>query len=451
MNMKTFYDKVRVFVAEFLNRGDAPGDAPNIRGASILGGAITGLFIFMFIVWGGLAPIASASIATGVLVVEGKTRTIQHLEGGIVGEILVRDGDKIAAGEVLVRLDDTKARATYDLLSKRRLNASALMARLQAEHNNASEVSFPASLANSTDPDLMAMVDGQNALFASRRANLTNQVAILDGRIAEYQSEIVGLQGRIGADQQQHALTREQIGDVRALLKEGLARKPRLLELEVKASEIDSRLRHSKSQITRNQQRIQGVNASISETRTKQASQVADALRNAEAELLDMDERLRAAEDVLARTAIMAPVSGVVTNLRVNTNGGVIAPGEPVVDIVPEDERLIVEARVRPDDIDIVRPGLAAHVRFTALNQRNTQPAPGIVRTISADRLVEPNTGESYFLATVELDETKGTVPEELLYPGMSAEVMIETGERSALAYLFEPLTNSMNRAFREN
>lgn len=295
------------------------------------------------------------------------------------------------------------------------------------------------------------MVDGQNALFASRRANLINQIAVLDGRIAEYKSEIVGLQGRIGADQKQYALTGEQIVDVRTLLKEGLARKPHLLELEVKASEIDSRLRHNKSQITRNQQRIQGTYASISETRTKRASQVADALRNAEAELLDMGERLRAADDVLVRTAIVAPVTGVVTNLRVNTNGGVIAPGEPVADIVPVDERLIVEARVRPDDIDIVRPGLVAHVRFTALNQRNTQPAPGIVRTISADRLVDQNTGESYFLATVELDETKGTVPEELLYPGMSAEVMIETGERSALAYLFEPLTNSFNRAFREN
>lgn len=430
--------------------GNGSDDAPNIRGASILGAAISVLFVVIFIGWGSLAPIASASIASGVLGVEGKTRIVQHLEGGIVGQINVRDGDEVQAGDVLIRLDNTKARATFELLTNRRMNARALLARLQAEQGGMEKVLFPESLNASDESAVLDMIKAQQAQFVSRRENLANQASVLKERIAEYNSEIEGLKGRIAADKEQLALTSEQIADVRTLLKKGLARKPRLLELEVKASEIESRLSHNKSQISKNRQRILGARASISETRTKRDSQVADDLSSAESELLDMDERLRAAEDVLKRTAILAPVSGVVTNLRVHTTGGVVAPGEPVADIVPANELLIVDARVRPDDIDVVRPGLLAHVRITALNQRSTSPAPGIVRTVSADRMVDPATGETYFLATVELDKDQVAVPVDMLYPGMSAEVMIDTGSRSALSYMFEPLTNSFYRAFRE-
>ena len=448
---KILRGKLDAFMGYFPKPGEGSNETPDIRSATMLGGTITALFVVVFIGWGSLAPIASASIASGVLGVEGKTRTAQHMEGGIVDEIRVKDGDRITAGDVLVTLNDTKARATYDLLSKRHYNAMALLARLKAERANNSEITFPEKLSLSPNLDLVQMMDGQRALLASRRTNLENQVSILNERVAEYTSEIKGLKGRINADDQQLVFTREQIKDVKTLLADGLARKPRLLELEVKASEIESRLRHNKSQITRNQQRIQGAYASISEIRSKHTSSVVDALQNAEAAFLDAGERLRAAEDVLERTSIKAPVTGIVTNLRVNTTGGVIAPGDAVADIVPDDERMIVEARVRPDDIDIVRPGLVAHVRFTALNQRSTKPSLGVVRTISADRLVDQATGESYFTAIVELDEGDSAVPAELLYSGMSAEVMIMTGERSALSYLFEPLTNSLNRAFREN
>jgi HlyD family type I secretion membrane fusion protein len=461
MNTKAIKDKLHAIAhtsmdvvrraIDFDAGNKSDDDAPNIRSASMLGVAISGFFILAFIGWGAVAPIASASIATGVLGVEGKTRIVQHLEGGIVGKINVRDGDEVRAGDMLVRLDNPKARATYELLSNRRLNALALQARLQAEQAGLDTVVYPKTLKASDAPAVLDMIKGQNAQFASRRENLANQISVLEERIAEYHAEIKGLKGRIAADKEQLAFTREQIADLRTLLAEGLARKPRLLELEVKASEIESRLSHSKSQITRNRQRILGAKASISEARTKRGAQVADALSNAESELLDMVERLRAAEDVLARTKILAPVAGVVTNMRVHTTGGVIAPGEPVADIVPANELLIVEARVRPDDIDVVRPGLLAHVRVTALNQRSTAPAPGVVRTVSADRMIDQATGETYFLATVELDKGQVAVPVEMLYPGMSAEVMIETGSRSALAYLFEPLTNSFNRAFREN
>ncbi|MCK5166533.1 MAG: HlyD family type I secretion periplasmic adaptor subunit, partial [Rhodospirillaceae bacterium] len=356
MNKQSLKQNLQIFANHFLKPCSAPDEAPNIKDAVLLGGSISGLFIIVAVIWGGLAPIASASIATGVLGVEGKTRIIQHLEGGIVGEILVRNGDNVDAGQVIVRLDDTKARATYDLLSKRRMNTTTLLARLKAEQAGNSKIIFPDALVNSTNPDLQSMVSGQINLFESRRENLANQVSVLKERISEYNTEIVGLEGRIQSGERQLELTREQAGDVKALLKEGLARKPRLLELEVKASEIESRMRHNRAQIARNKTRIQGAKASISETQTKHVFNIADSLRTAESELLDMDERLRAAEDVLTRTAIVAPVSGVVTNLRVNTTGGVITPGEPVADIVPNDELLIVETRVRPDDIDIVRP-----------------------------------------------------------------------------------------------
>ncbi len=432
------------------NDQDMIDTSPNIRSAVILGGVVTVMLFTLVLGWGGSAPIASASIAQGTVGVEGKTRIVQHLEGGIVRNILVQNGDKIAAGEVIVQLDDTKARATYDMLAKQRMVAIAELARLQSEQQKLDYVKFPIELTESTDAATQEIVKGQVSIFTSRRKNLINQIAVLRERISEHKAENIGLKGRIDADEQQRALTQTQVIDVRNLLSQGLARKPRLLELELKASEIESRLRHGHAQIERNRQRIEGALASIAEISSKQDAQVADDLRTAKSELMDMDERLRAAKDVLSRTEIIAPVDGVITDLRVHTTGGVIAPGEPVVKIVPEDERLIIEARVKPDDIDVVRKGLDAYVRFTALSQRTVAPSPGRVRAVSADHMVDEATGESYFLAIVEL-RADADMDELKLYPGMSAEVMIETGSRTVLAYLFEPLTNSFNRAFREN
>jgi len=423
---------------------------PNVRSSVILGGVVAGLFFVLFLSWGASAPVASASIAPGVVGVEGKTRIVQHLEGGIVHEILVQNGDKIVAGDVIVRLDDTKARATYDMLSKRRMVAIAEVARLQSEQQNSDRVNFPTELTNNTDAAVQEIVKRQTDIFTTRRNNLANQITVQQERIAEYKAEIFGLKGRMRADEQQTDLTQTQIVDVRKLLAEGLARKPRLLELELKASEIESRMSHYRAQAERNRQRIEGALASIAEISSNQAAQVASDLRTAESELMDISEQLRTAKDVLSRTDIVAPVGGFVTDLRVHTTGGVIAPGEPVGKIVPEDERLIIEARVKPDDIDVVRKGLDAYVRFTALSQRSTAPSPGRVRAVSADRMLDEVTGESYFLATIAL--SAGAATDELkLYPGMSAEVMIETGSRTILAYLLEPLTNSFSRAFREN
>ncbi|MCH8998266.1 MAG: HlyD family type I secretion periplasmic adaptor subunit [Proteobacteria bacterium] len=420
---------------------------------TVAGFAIVGVFLAGFVGWAALAPLESAAIAPGVVSVDGNRKTVQHLEGGIVGEILVREGERIAAGQVLIRLDDTTPRASLELLRGRWMVASALEARLEAERDGQATIRFPASLLGRRgDPKARQIVEGQINVFEARREALTSQAAILKQRVAQYSEEIVGIEGQIRAETEQLALLREELGDVRQLYKKGLTRKPRLLQLRRRAAEIEGSLNMRQAQIARARQSIAESRMRTADLETSMLNQVVEDLRKAQAELYDLNERVRAAKDVLARTDIRAPLAGTVVDLQVHTAGGVIAAGQPLLDIVPSDRRLVVEARVNPRDIDVVRQGLEAQVRFTAFNQRHRAPAVGTLTSVSADLLTDAASGEKYYLARVELVETQAaSIDLDPLYPGMQAEVMIVTGARSALDYLLEPLLKSFNRAFRES
>ncbi len=423
-----------------------------IKAPIAVGGAIVALFFGVFGAWAAFAPLESAAVARGVISVETQRKTIQHLEGGIVGEIRVRDGDEVGADEILVVLDDTQARATLELLRGRQRAAQALEARLVAERDGQAEIAFPAAVRDATGADTAELLRAQVNIFNGRLRSVTGQTAILEQRIVQIQEEIRGLQGQAAAQAEQLALTNEEIASNQKLVDEGLSGKTRLLELQRALAEVTGDHSQSVASIARAQQSIEETRLQMADLNTDFINEAVQQLGVVQNELLDLGEQIRSAEDVLRRTVIRSPMAGTVVGLQVHTVGGVVTPGQALLDVVPKGDRLVVEAFVDPQDIDIVKIGLPAQVRLTALAQRNLAPLEGRVTTVSADRLTDQRTGVDYFLARVELDDDQAAaLGDERLYPGMQAEVMIVTGARTTLDYLSQPIVESFNRAFREN
>jgi len=410
------------------------------------------LFFLAFGGWAALAPLKSAAIAPGVVAVESNRKTIKHLEGGIVGEIGVRDGDVVTAGQVLIRLDDTQARVTLERLKGRTVAARALEARLIAERDGSGRIVFPVSLTeNGGDRENAETLAGQLKIFTTRKEAVAAQESILKQQSAQLNEEITGLKGLIAAENTQIKLIRSEIADVQSLVAKGLAKRPRLLALQRQQAEIEGARSRNIASVARAKQQIAETRLRVSELKTQKLNQVVEELRATQTELFDLEERIRSAEDVLVRTRIKAPLDGTIVGLQIHTPGGVVGPGEPLMDLVPSGAGLIIESQVDPNDIDVVHAGLPAQVRLTAFNQRNLSPIDGKVLTVSADRLTDERSGVPYFLARVVLVEDLSKDLAVALYPGMQAEVMIVTGERTVLDYIFRPLARSLGRAFRED
>lgn len=425
---------------------------PGLRSTVLLGGILVLLFFGGLMGWAAFAPLGSAAIASGTVMVDSNRRTIKHLEGGIVGEILVRDGDSVSVGQTLIRLDDTQAKANEDLLRGRLISALTLRARLEAERDGSGFVYSPDEVISAPGKDLRDMMDAQMRIFAARRESIEGQSAILEQQTRQFDEEIAGLRSEIASQTRQLQLIDQEIADLSGLVAKGLAQKPRLLALQREQAEIEGRRSQNRAAIARAEQSIGEARLRITELRTGMTSEVVQELREVQAEIYDINERMRAAEDVMRRTDIVSPIDGVVVGLAVHTRGGVIAPGEPLLDIVPRDDRLIVEAKIDPSDIDVVHAGLEAQVRLTSFKQRNLAPLDGRVTKVSADSFADERSGLSYYLARIEITSD---IAEALggaeLYPGMPAEVMISTGERTALDYFLKPIQSSMNRAMRED
>ena len=331
--------------------------------------------------------------------------------------------------------------------------ALALEARLIAERDNRPAIEFPEQLENGRDQsEVTEIIVGQENIFQARRRSLEGQTAILGQRVAQFEAEIRGLQGQIKAQDQQLELANDEIEGMRKLFEKGMLGKGRLRELQRELAEVTGERSQSEAAIARARQNIAEAHLQVTELGTNLLNEVVEKLGEVQSELYDLVEKIRASEDVLSRTEIRAPLAGTIVGLQVHTIGCVIAPGEDLLDIVASGERLLVEARVDPSDIDVVEPGLAAQVRLTAFSQRNSKPVNGVVLTVSADRLTDQRTGEDYFLARVELvDNLAEVLAGDSLYPGMQAEVIIVTGARTPFDYLIRPITQSLNRAMREN
>lgn len=446
--------KMNIGPANPATANPAGGSRMGLRLPIIIGFVIVALFFGALGGWAALAPLESAAIAPGEVTIDTNRKTIQHLEGGIIGEILVRDGDVVATGQVLIRLEEIQSRAELELLQGRYITAIAIEARLIAERDGQKEIPFPEWLLDRLEePEIIDTVAGQMNIFSTRRESLDHQTQILGQRIAQFKEEITGLDGQIAAEDVQLKLIGEESKDVRRLVEKGLARRPRLLALEREAAALEGQRSQNVAAIARARQSISEARLRISELQTEMVNGVVQLLSETQAELFDLADRIRASEDKLGRTEVRAPIGGTIVNLQVHTPGGVIAPGAPLLEIVPSDDPLVIEARVDPGDIDVVRPGLDAQVRISAFSQRNMTPIPGTVTYVSADRLDDERTGIGYYIARIKLADKD--IAEALkgaeLQPGMQAEVMIATGARTALEAIISPLSGSFNRAFRED
>jgi HlyD family type I secretion membrane fusion protein len=399
--------------------------------------------------WAAISPIMSAAVAPAVVKVASERKTVQHLEGGIVKEILVKEGQEVSAGQRLIRLEDTAARARHELLLGQHDALAAQMARLEAELSERSTVSFPPDLLNKRgDVRIRQLLAGEHALFNSRRAALQSQINLLGQRNQQYDEKIIGLNAQMSAAKTKIEFIREELKAAESLLEQGMYTKPRYYALQRTAADLDGEIGRLRADIAEINERKAESDMRIINLRQEAQKEANDKLQAVRNQLNDMQERLSAAADILARTDIVAPQAGTVIGLQLHTVGGVIKDGAPILDIVPKNDPLIVEARVRTDDIDVVHKDLPAEVRFTALNWRTTPVLPGKVTRVSADRFTDPQRGEAYYLAQIEVN------PKSLagfsLTPGMPAEVYIITGQRTPLEYLLKPLKDQMRRGLLE-
>ncbi len=425
---------------------------PRIRGLVLTGSFLAAVFVFGAGIWAAYAPLESAAHATGVVEVESSRKTVQHLEGGIIGAILVRDGEHVVAGQPLIRLDDTKARTQLVALQGQYWDALASEARLTAERDGTDAPAYPEALTSRSDePTIALVVGGQNKIFQTRRTLQQSKTELIRKRIAETNEEIVGLRAQEAADGRRIVLINEEIGGIRELLVKGLERKPHLLSLQRDLAEIEGKRGETIAAIARAQQTIAESQVSILNQQDDMQNEVAGSLRDTQKKIHELREQIQAATDVLARSEIRAPEDGTITDLHVHTPGGVIAVGEPLLDLVPRETRMLVSAQVRPEDIDAVRAGLPALVRLTPYKQRRTPMLEGTVDYLSADHLVDKHTNQPYYAAKIHVDEVqlKNLADVEMI-PGMPAEVMIKTGKMTVAMYALSPVLDSFHRAFRE-
>ena len=416
-----------------------------------LGFLVIILFFGAGLLWAGLAPLSSAAIAPGVVSVAGNRKTVQHLEGGIVKEINVREGDAVTAGQVLLQLDDTQARTTLDLLKAQHMAALLEEARLNAELTDQSTLKVSFDGQQPQGEATRQIIQDQLDIFRTRRNTLQNQNDLLKNRIVQQNLEISGLENQIAAERKQLGLVKQEIEAVQTLVDKGLSTRSKLYSLLREETGLEANIVQQETQIAAIRGAIQDVKTQISDLRAARFEQAATEIREVRDKLVELKEKLPSAEDAYRRTAIRAPIGGRVVNLQIHTVGGVVASGAPILDIVPANDQLVVEARLDPKDRDVVASGMPAEVRFTAFNQRNSLPVSGQVVWISADGLSDEKTGSPYYVARIELTEDPAkALSGASIYPGMQANVMIVTGQKTALSYLFRPLTRTLTGAFRE-
>lgn len=429
--------------------------AASCRGPALAAGAVLLLFFGGFGSWAAFVPLSGAAIAPAVVAPDGYRKTIQHLEGGIVAEIRVREGATVEAGDVLVVLDDTRARAEFAAASAKLAGLQARAARLDAQQTGAAGTVFPAELvARAAEDHATAdLLRAENAALVAQRQALTDQIAVRDRRIEQARSDLVAYEGGLASIDSQAALLDEQITTVEDLLHKGLERRPRLLDLLRARAALDGQRIAIVGDAARTRELINATAAERVALGSGQANDVALQLADARASTSQLQAAVDAARDQLDRTLIRAPIAGEVVDLRIHTPGGVIQPGDALMDLVPRDEPLVLEARVSPKDIDVVHPGLLADVHLLAYHTRNLPRLRGEVRQVSGDRLVDTKSGEPYYSARIVVDmaAVRDRTPEVRLTAGMPAEALILTGERTLLGYLTDPIRQSFRRALRES
>jgi HlyD family secretion protein len=424
-----------------------------LRTVSLAGNLLVLCFILGFGSWASFAPLDSAAVASGVVEPESSRKTIQHLEGGIVSKILVSDGDVVRSGQTLIALDDTRPASEVQSLQGQLWDAMARAARLQAEQQGQDSVTVPLALAQDStrNATAAAAVSAQQTIFQARGQVHRSQLAVIRERRLEVEQEIEGLKAQQSAVAQRIGIVREELDMVTTLVNKGLERRPRLLNLQRELAEVEGRRGEIAAQISRAAQVINESQATLFKLESDRQNEIAQSLREAQSQIFQLHEKLLAARDQLSRTEIKAPEDGVITGLRIHTPGGVIGAGAPLMDLVPRQDRLIVTARLRPEDIDVVHPGLKAEVHLIPYNQRRVPRLKGTVVHVSADRLLDKRTDQPYYATKIRIDDMQNVAGDIHIMPGMPAQVFITTGRGTVALYALRPLLDSFRNAFRED
>jgi epimerase transport system membrane fusion protein len=421
-------------------------------GAAVLLAAFAG-----FIGWAAVAPLSSAALASGMIAVENYRKTIQHLEGGIVKTIRVRDGDSVVKEQILLTLDDTKPSAELEVQRGQYYIEVAKEARLVAQRIGLKNVEYPQELLKITgDNRAQEAMRVQDQTFTVRMTAHENEIDVLQRQISQLRAKVKGLRGQKDSRDSMVQSYRSQLKDYHSLLKEGYIEKQKVRELDRNLAESEEKQSELISQIASTELQIAETELKILQLRKELQREVTKELGETQSRLFEIREKIRSLEDTVRRTVIKAPDAGMVISLAVHTLGAVIAPGAKILDIVPSGENLIVEAQVSPLDIDRVKIGQTAEVRLTAFKTRETPRIEGKLIHVSADRLVDETKQEKppYYLARVAVsaEGLRDLHKKNLeLVPGMPAEVLINTGERTLLQYLFRPLTDTFAKSFIED
>lgn len=423
----------------------------------VVGIAIT-LVLFLGVgVWSAAAMISGAVIAQAELRVETKRKTVQHLEGGVVEEIMVRDGDIVRVGDILMRLDSTAVASNLEIVESQLDELMARQSRLEAERDEASEITPSQDVLKRAEfrAQAKAMLDGQISLFNARRETLDRQINQLKGRIEQTRDEIQGGEAQVEALDRQLVLIREELADQRDLLTKGLTQRTRVTALEREEARLSGERGALLSRVAQSDGRILELDIRMLELLSTRREQAIAELRDMTARIAELRERRTALAESLSRMVIRAPDNGVVLDMSVTTVGGVVTPAEPLMFIVPTDSRLIVEARIETFARDQVYPEQDATVLFPGFNQRTTPELHGNVVKVGADRLEDERSGFPYFLVEIDISESeferlRAAIDTELV-PGMPAEAHIQTGERSAASYFLKPLTDNWRRVWTED
>lgn len=420
---------------------------PIKTGLLLLGIALGG-----FGAWSSLASLDAAVAAHGALAVESKRKTVQHLEGGIVKQILVKDGDRVRAGQPVIALDGTRSQAALTAAQALFDAARAREARLTAERDGKEGVSFPEDLSlRATDPRVDDLLLSERRQFDERRKSLQGQKQILEQRIAQLKAQHSGLGAQEGAKQRQIRTLRDEIAGLRQLADKGYYARNRVTAMERELAALEGEKGSAAFGGIGIEKSISEARMQIIQTEQDFRKEVVAELKTTTDNLAELEQKLAHAQDQVQRLAVAAPVDGVVQNVKIFTSGGVIPPGADLMEIVPEADRLVVEARVAPKDIEAVMAGLQAEIRFPNLSSRTTPIVLGTVTTVSADALVDRDAKENYYQMRVEVPTAEmAKLRAHRLQAGMPVEVMVKTGERTPLEYFVKPLMDSFAVAMRE-
>lgn len=413
---------------------------------------VIGLAVGFFVLWGSFARLDSATVAPGFVVLGDNYKIIQHLEGGVIDKILVKDGDIVEPDQPLIILNETAAKTKQQMILSQLRAVRAMEYRLLAEQQNNASINYADEIFDQNISEVQKIIKTQDAIFKSRLKLVKGKMDILSQKIIQYREQIKGMETTAEALESHAHLTREQVTGMQNLFDQGYASKNDLLELQKKHLEMEGRLGEIRGQIASVNEMIAETQLQMLDLENDNQNEINDQLQKTQTQIADLQEQYQAAQDVLNRTVIKAPKSGIITGLQYHTIGGVISPGVRIMNIVPQNDELIIEAQVMPKDIESIKVGLRTKVQLSAYKSRLVPRVDGEVIYFSADRVNDERNGQSYYVARVKIEpEALDRINYDVrLYPGMPAEVFIVKGERTFLQYMVSPITDSLHRAFKE-